>query len=55
MKQAGWSSGPRTARSQPRTVQVRPSAQADEPLENEAAWRYRRAQPSNWRVLMMYR
>jgi hypothetical protein len=55
MKQAGWFVGPRKARSQPRTVQVRPSAKAEDGSEYEAASRYRRGQSSNWRVLMMYR
>jgi hypothetical protein len=56
MKRAGWFVGPRTARAQPRTVQVRPSAAAEaENSQDDAEWRYRRGQTSNWRVLMMYR
>lgn len=54
MKPAGWLSGVRSPRQQPRTVQVRPEP-IDDPLTGEAGWRYRKNQPSNWRVLMMYR
>ncbi len=55
MAQAGWFSGPRAARAAARAAQAQTPARAFDPLNSEAAWRYRRGQASNWRTVSIYR
>ncbi|MCI0461974.1 MAG: hypothetical protein L0Z62_33910 [Gemmataceae bacterium] len=55
MARAGWFSDTKTTRNAPRSEQARSQARAFDPLNSQAAWRYRRGQASNWRTVMMYR
>jgi hypothetical protein len=55
MARAGWFSDHHAARSGARTSQARGQARAFDPMATTAAWRYRRNQPSNWRMMLMYR
>jgi hypothetical protein len=52
---AGWFKASRSGRPSSRQTPPRHQARASDPLSSQAAWRYRRAQSSNWRVVMMYR
>jgi hypothetical protein len=56
MARAGWFAAPRTsARAAARATQAHTSGRAFDPLNTEAAWRYRRGQSSNWRTISIYR
>jgi hypothetical protein len=54
MARAGWFSETRGARAAARTAQAR-GQRAFDPMATQAAWRYKRGQPSNWRLMLMYR
>ncbi|HYT92329.1 MAG TPA: hypothetical protein VEL76_26685 [Gemmataceae bacterium] len=55
MARAGWFNGPPSGRSAARLTQARGQARAFDPMASQAAWRYRRGQPSNWRSVLLYR
>ncbi len=55
MARAGWFSDSKATRNAARTAQARGQAKGFDPLNSQAAWRYRRGQASNWRTVMMYR
>ena len=55
MARAGWFAAPRGARAAARAAQAQRPARAFDPLNSEAAWRYRRGQASNWRTVSIYR
>jgi hypothetical protein len=55
MARAGWFSDHPSGRSTPRVVGARGQAKTFDPMASQAAWRYRRGQPSNWRLMLMYR
>ena len=54
MTYAGWFAG-RGSDHSPRKTEARAHAQVRDPFNSEAAWRYRRCQPSHWRSLVMQR
>jgi hypothetical protein len=55
MARAGWFCPPRATRAAARAAQAHAPARAFDPLNTEAAWRYRRGQASNWRTVSIYR
>ena len=55
LNQAGWFAGKGTDRPAPRKTETRVQAQAHDSLNTEAAWRFRRCQPSHWRAMVLQR
>jgi hypothetical protein len=55
MARAGWFAGHHPGRCAARATQARSQARGFDPMASQAAWRYRRGQPSNWRMMLMYR
>jgi hypothetical protein len=54
MARAGWfSPSPRGPRA--RAAQARTQARTFDPMNTQAAWRWRRGQASNWRTVALYR
>ena len=53
MAHAGWFSSRAAARTT-RAAQVR-NQKAFDPMNTQAAWRYRHGQASNWRTVALYR
>ncbi len=51
MARAGWFH----ARPSNRAAQCRGQSKALDPMNSQAAWRYRHGQASNWRSVMLYR
>jgi hypothetical protein len=54
---AGWFESSRSAfrETQARETQARNPAGRFDPMQTQAAWRYRNHQAANWRTLMLYR
>jgi len=54
MSRAGWFASRAAARSG-RAAQARSQARPFDPMNTQAAWRYRHGQASNWRTVAIYR
>jgi hypothetical protein len=55
MARAGWFADARATRNAPRAAVARNQGKAFDPMNSQAAWRYRRGQASNWRTVSIYR
>ena len=55
MARAGWFAPCRTAARATRAAQARNQAKPFDPMNTQAAWRYRHGQASNWRTVAIYR
>ncbi len=55
MSHAGWFAPGRAAVRAARAAQVRNQGKTFDPMNTQAAWRYRHGQASNWRTVAIYR
>jgi hypothetical protein len=55
MARAGWFAPCRAAARAARAAQARNPARTFDPMNTQAAWRYRHGQASNWRTVAIYR